>query len=107
MLALGGVAQVTEQVRNARGVRPLEDLVGDLRHAVRLLGARPAFAFTVVVVLGGALGAATGVFAVADTTLFSDGRYGVSDRLVRIYQSNSPAHRWSLSSVDALALMEQ
>jgi putative ABC transport system permease protein len=64
-------------------------------------------ALTVILVLGGALGAATAVFAVADATLLSDSRYGVSDRLVRIYQSNSPTNRWSLSSVDALALLEQ
>ena len=106
-IAIGGVTQVKEAVREARGVQPLEDLAADVRHAVRALGASPVFTLTVVLVLGGALGAATAVFAVADSTLFSDGRYGVSDRLVRIYQSNSPSNRWSLSSVDALALLEQ
>ena len=107
ILAVGGVAQVKEQVRDARGVRPLEDLAGDIRHAVRVLRASPVFALTVIGVLGGALGAATAVFAVAHSALFSDGRYGVSDRLVRIYQSNGPNNRWSLSSVDALALIDQ
>jgi putative ABC transport system permease protein len=61
----------------------------------------------VILVLGGALGAATAVFSVADATLLSDNRYGISDRVVRIYQSNSPTNRWSLSSVDARALLEQ
>jgi predicted permease len=105
--AIGGVTQMKEAVRDARGIRPLEDLAADVRHAVRALGASPVFTLTVILVLGGALGAATAVFAVADSTLFSDGRYGVSDRLVRILQSNSPSNRWSLSSVDALALLEQ
>ena len=107
LIALGGVSQVTQDVRHARGVGPLEDLGADIRHAFRLLRANPMFAITTTVVLGGALGAATAVFAVADSSLFSDSRYGVSDRLVRIYQSNSPANRWGLSSVDALALLEQ
>ena len=107
VIAMGGLAQVKEAVRDARGVRPLEDLAADVRHAARTLIAAPVFALTVIVVLGGALGAATAVFAVADTLLLSDGRYGVSDRLVRIYQSNSPSNRWSLSAVDARALLEQ
>jgi hypothetical protein len=107
LIAIGGRTQVTEAVREARGIQPLEDLAADVRHAVRVLVANPIFALTVVLVLGGALGAATAVFAVADSTLLSDSRYGVSDRLVRIYQSNSPTNRWSLSSVDALALLEQ
>jgi predicted permease len=106
-VAIGGVTQVKEAVREARGIRPLDDLAADARHAVRALAASPVFTLTVILVLGGALGAATAVFAVADSTLFSDGRYGVSDRLVRIYQSNGPDTRWSLSSVDALALLEQ
>ena len=107
LIAIGGVTQVKEAVREARGIRPLEDLAADVRHAVRALAASPVFTLTVIVVLGGALGAATAVFAVADSTLLSDARYGVSDRLVRIYESNSPTNRWSLSSVDALALLEQ
>jgi putative ABC transport system permease protein len=106
-MAVGGVAQVKESVREARGIQPLTDLTADVRHAARTLLASPVFAATVLVVLGGTLGAAAAVFAVADAVLLSDARYGVSDRLVRIYQSNSPSNRWSLSSVDALALIEQ
>ncbi len=106
-IALGGVTQVTEAVRAARGIQPVEDLAADVRHAFRALAASPLFALTVIVVLGGALGAATAVFAVADAILMSDNRYGVSDRLVRIDETNSPTNRWSLSSVDALALLEQ
>jgi predicted permease len=107
IVALGGIAQVTEQVRDARGVRALEDLAGDVRHALRLFRASPVFALTVIAVLGGALGAVIALFAVADTTTFSDARYGITARLVRIYESNSPTNRWSLSSVDTLALLEQ
>jgi putative ABC transport system permease protein len=107
MVALGCAVQVTEQVREARGVRPLEDFGGDIRHALRLFWSAPVFALTVIGVLGGALGAMIALFAVVDTTVFSDARYGVTPRLVRIYESNSPTNRWSLSSVDALALLEQ
>jgi putative ABC transport system permease protein len=107
LIALGGLVQVTEEVRQARGVQPLEDLAGDIRYAARLLGANRIFAVTVIGVLGGAIGAAIAVFAVADATLLSDSRYGISNRLVRIYQMNSPENRWSLSSVDALAILEQ
>jgi len=107
LIAIGGVDQVKDAVREARGIQPLEDLAADVRHATRALAASPVFTLTVILVLGGALGAAIALFAVADATLLSDARYGVSDRLVRIYQTNNPRNRWSLSSVDALALLEQ
>src|SRR6185312_1880455 len=58
LIALGGMSQVRDGVREARGVRPLEDLASDIRHALRLLRANPLFALTVIGVLGGALGAA-------------------------------------------------
>ena len=107
IISIGGLPQVKEAVREARGVQPLEDLVADVRHAIRTLRAAPMFALTVIAVIGIALGAATVVFAVADAVLLSDHRNGVSDRLVRIYESNGATNRWGLSSVDALALLEQ
>src|SRR5215213_6256844 len=54
-IAVGGVAQVKEAVREARGIQPLADLASDLRHASRTLRASPVFVLTVLVVLGGTL----------------------------------------------------
>ena len=40
-LELGGVAQVKEQCRDARGTRGIEEIIRDLRYAVRMLRAQP------------------------------------------------------------------
>ena len=57
-LDLGGLERVKEEVRDARGVRWLEDLGMDLRYAMRTLSRTPAFAATAVLVV--AMGADLG-----------------------------------------------
>ena len=53
-LRLGSVDAIREGVRDARGMRPLEDLARDLHHALR--GARRNPGFTLVAVLTLTLG---------------------------------------------------
>ena len=104
LLAFGGVERVKDEVREARGVLPLDELVADLRYVVRALRRNLGFAMAVVAVLGIAIGAATAVFAVVDRVILSELPYPEPDRLVRIYQKNSPTNLWSLSAVDVLAI---
>ena len=107
-VALGGVERLKEGVRDASGVRPLQDLVADFRYALRSLGRDPIYAAAAVAVLGVGLGAGTTVFAVADSVLFSQLPYREPGRLIRVgqlYQQNSSV--WQLSTVDAQAILEQ
>src|SRR5678815_2397669 len=46
LLAFGGVEQTKEAVRDARGIRPLEELGADLRYALRGLRRNPGFTAT-------------------------------------------------------------
>jgi hypothetical protein len=39
----GGIEQVKEEARDARGTRPLEDLIGDIGYATRVLRRNPGF----------------------------------------------------------------
>src|SRR2546422_119859 len=59
--------QVKEAVRDARGVRPLEELIADTRYACRALRRGVGFTLTVVATLGIGIGAATAVFIVKPT----------------------------------------
>jgi putative ABC transport system permease protein len=65
----GGVEQMKEASRDARGTTRLESLVRDLRFAVRSLKSRPAFTLTVVATLALGIGANTAIFTLVDALL--------------------------------------
>ena len=106
LVAFGGVDRWKEEVRDARGLQPVEDLVLDLRHAVRSLRRNPGFTAAVILVLGIGIGAATAAFSAVRTILLSQLPYPHADRLVRIYEKNSPLNLWGLSTVDVQAIRE-
>jgi predicted permease len=69
-IQLGGVAQVTEASREARGTRVLEELLRDLRLTFRGLRRSPVFTVAAVLTLGLGVGANTAVWNVLDALLF-------------------------------------
>jgi len=69
-MALGGVAQVTEQHRDARSFRWLEDALQDAAHGARLLRRSPVFTITAALSLAIGIGANTAIFTVANSLLF-------------------------------------
>ncbi len=62
-------------MREALGLRPLDELVADLRYGLRLLRKSPGFAATAVCSLGLAIGANAAIFSTANELLFA--RLGV------------------------------
>ncbi len=52
----GGVTGIREEARDARGLRPLEDLGRDLRLGLRALLRRPVYASVVLLTLGVGVG---------------------------------------------------
>ena len=106
-LAFGGVEQYKEAVRDARGIRPLEDLGADLRYAVRSLRRNPGFTVTIVLVLGLGLGSSTAVFSIMDSVVLAELPYPDPGRLVVVSEKNSPTNIWNISTADAVAIREQ
>ena len=68
-IALGGVDQVKEECREARGVSLVESAARDVSYAVRILRRRPVFAVVAVLTLALGIGANTAMFSVMDVML--------------------------------------
>lgn len=100
-----GIEQQKEAIRDARGVRPLQELGSDIRYSVRGLRHNPAYTITAILVLGLGLGATTAVFSVMDSVVLAPLPYPDPDRLVRLSESSGAA-QWALSTADVTRIRE-
>src|SRR4029077_2922415 len=87
MLALGGVEQVKEDVRDARGTRLFEDSATDFSFALRTLRRSPGFALVAIATLAIGIGGAAAMFSAFDAVLLQPLPYHEPGRLVRLYQT--------------------
>jgi putative ABC transport system permease protein len=83
-IEFGGLDEIREAHRDARGVRLLLDLGRDVRFAVRQLRRSPSFAIAALLCLALGIGATTAIFSVVNTILLRPLPYTDSDRLVRL-----------------------
>jgi hypothetical protein len=96
-LELGGVEPVKEGCRDARGVRPLEDLVGDVRYGLRVLRRAPVFTAVAVVTLALGIGVNTAMFSLVNVVLRQPLPFPEPDQLVRLHASKPSYERGSIS----------
>lgn len=85
--SFGPMERFKEDAREARGVLWLEQLVADVRYAVRTLVNNPGFAALAVLTLGLGIGANTAIFSVINGVLLKPLPYANADRLVLLQQS--------------------
>ena len=87
-LKLGGVELTREEFRDARGVRPLEDLIRDVHFAFRSFGRSPAFTLTAVLVLGLGIGANTAIFSAVRAVMLRPLPFSDPGSLYMLWESN-------------------
>ena len=84
----GGVEQVKEAARDARGTASWDALVHDARQGLRRLVRDWRFSAAAVLILGLAIGANTAIFSLVNAVLFRDQPFADPDRLVNVYQND-------------------
>ncbi len=82
----GGMDQMKEECRDARGVGLLDTAGRNLRYALRSLRKRPGFAAVIVITLALGIGANSAVFSVIDTILLRPLPFPDADQLVLLEQ---------------------
>ena len=69
----------------------------DLRHALRTLARKPAFAAISILTLGLGIGAATAIFSVVYGVLLRPLPYDHPDQIVRLWEADSTGHRMNFA----------
>ena len=99
-LNFGGVEQIKEECRDARGTRWLESIWQDIRFAARTLRKNPGFAIAAVCTLALGIGASTAIFSVTDAVLFRPLPYPNAQQIVRVWEQALDGHGMNLAALN-------
>ena len=86
-IEFGSLTSVQEECREARGLHLFDELLRQLRYAVRLLRKTPGFTATALLTLAVCLGANLTIFAVIDSILLRPLPFPESGRLVTVFNT--------------------
>jgi hypothetical protein len=92
MIAFGGVEAMKESHRDGRGARWLEDLIGDIRYALRTLRRAPVLAAAAIVTLALGIGANTAIFSAVSAVILRPLPFANAGHLMMVGEDNAEYH---------------
>jgi macrolide transport system ATP-binding/permease protein len=101
-LEFGNVRAAQERFYLRNRVAWLDNLVRDMKFAIRQLGRNPGFSFTAILVLALGIGACVAIFGFVDAALLEPLPYSNPDRLMSVNEGSVESPRWPLSYPDSL-----
>ena len=104
--AFGGVEQVKEASRDARGTRFLEDFIQDVRYGARVLRRSPGFVFVAVLSLALGIGANTAIFSLLSQASLEPLPVANPSELVQIILVSPSGARFSNLTPEFRSLLE-
>jgi putative ABC transport system permease protein len=109
LIAFGNVQQARETHREVRGFRPVEELVGDVRFALRTLYRSPALAFAAIATLALGVGAITAIFSAVNAVMLRPLPFVEPERLVMLWEESAERdwHRQTAAPANFLDWREQ
>ena len=102
MVEFGGREHWREAARDEVRSRPLEELMRDMRYAVRSLRGAPTFAVAAIATLALSIGATTSIFSVVNAVLLRGLPYPNADRIVALCEKDIVKPAKSLCGVGAV-----
>jgi putative ABC transport system permease protein len=84
VLKLGPAQAIREEHHAEQSIPLIENLLFDLKYAVRMLGKSPGFAFVAIATMALGIGATTAIYSVIDATLLHPLPYPNPSELVRV-----------------------
>ena len=107
LVELGGVEQVKEEVREARGGYRIEILLRDLRYAARTLRKTPIFSLTVTLVLALGIGSTALMFTIVNSVLLKGPPFADGHQLYSLWQDLPQEKRVSFSTREFVMWQQQ
>jgi predicted permease len=99
-VAFGNVAAAEERFHLQGRILWLDNLVRDLKFALRQFAKNPGFAAIAILVLALGIGSAVAIFAFVDAALLEPLPYANPSRLMAVNESSPSSPRWPLSYPD-------
>jgi putative ABC transport system permease protein len=101
-LEFGGMEQLKEEHRDARGVSLIETLLQDIRYGLRMLAKSTDFTVVAVLTLALGIGTNTAIFSYIDAWMIKPLPYPQADRLM-MFESHDKKKGWTRESLFSTA----